>query len=72
MNALYPTALAGMVAAQNRVVGAARAVANPGVDGADMVRAAVEMKSAKAAHAASAAVARTAADMDERRLDILA
>ncbi|MEE2565981.1 hypothetical protein [Hyphobacterium marinum] len=71
MNALYPTALAGMVAAQNRVIGAARAVANPGVDAADMARSAVEMKSAKAAHAAAASVARTAADMEDRLLDIL-
>lgn len=72
MNGVYHTAMAGMVAAQSQMVGAARAIANPGIDGTDTLRAMVDMKQAEASHSAAATVARTASDMEDRLLDILA
>lgn len=70
MNAVYHIGVTGMVAAQTRMVGAARAIANPGVGSDDTLRALVEMKQAEASHEAAASIIRTARDMEDRLLDI--
>lgn len=72
MNSVYSTSLAAMTAAQATVAQAARAVANPRADETGVIEAMVAIKQAEATHSAAAAIARTAAEMEDRLLDILA
>ena len=55
-----------------QVAQAARTVANPRADETGVIQALVAIKEAEATHSAAAAIARTAAEMEERVLDILA
>ena len=72
MNSVYSTSLAAMTAAQATVAQAARTVANPRADETGVIEAAVAIKQAEMSHSAAAAIARTAAEMEDRVIDILA
>jgi len=72
MNSVYSTSLAAMTAAQAQVAQAARTVANPRAGDTGVIEAMVAIKQAEATHSAAAAIARTAAEMENRVLDILA
>lgn len=72
MNSVYSTSLAAMTAAQTQVAQAARTVANPRADETGVIEAMIAIKQAEATHSAAAAIARTAAEMEDRLLDILA
>ena len=72
MNSVFSTSLAAMTAAQATAAQAARTVANPRADETGVIEAIVAIKQAEATHSAAAAIARTAAEMENRVLDILA
>ena len=72
MNSVYSTSLAAMTAAQATVAQATRTVANPRADETGVIEAMVAIKQAEATHSAAAAIARTAAEMESRVLDVLA
>ena len=72
MNSVYSTSLAAMTAAQATVAQAARTVANPRADETGVIEAMIAIKQAEATHSAAATIARTAAEMEDRVLDILA
>lgn len=72
MNSVFSTSLAALTAAQATVAQAARTVANPRADETGVIEAMVAIKQAEATHSAAAAIARTAAEMENRVLDILA
>ena len=72
MNSAFSTSLAAMTAAQAQVAQAARTVANPRADETGIIEAMVAIKQAETTHAAAASVARTAAEMESRVINILA
>lgn len=72
MNSVYSTSLTAMTAAQVQVAQAARTVANPRADETGVIEAMIAIKQAEATHSAAAAIARTAAEREDRVLDILA
>lgn len=72
MNSVYSTSLAAMTAAQATVAQAARTIANPRADETGVIEAVIAIKQAEATHSAAAAIARTAAEMEDRVLDVLA
>ena len=72
MNTAYNISVAAMQAAQAQLAGAARQIANQRADDTGVIDAVVAIKQAEHTHAAAAAIIRTASDMDQRLLDILA
>jgi flagellar hook-associated protein FlgK len=72
MNAVFPPALSALQAAQANLAGAARNIAHQQASERGIVEAMIAIRQAETAHAASAAVIRTANDMSGRLLDILA
>lgn len=72
MNTAFSTSVSAMAAAQAQLSHSARAVANPRAGETDVIEALVSMKKAETSHSAAAAIARTAAEMEDRLLDILA
>ena len=70
MNIAFNTAVAGMQAAQSRLDTAAQAAAREPGSTENIVQASVEMVRAETQFAASAAIARTSAEMTQTLLDI--
>lgn len=72
MNVAFNTAATAMINAQSQVgEHGSRMVANAST-GEDIIQPAIAIKRAEATHAAAAAVARTASDMTDTLLDIIA
>lgn len=72
MNIAMNTALQGMMAAHSQLAHQGRHLVDAAAKGEDVIQPAIAIKQAEQLHAASATVARTAGDMQQRLLDITA
>ncbi|MHA6289390.1 flagellar hook protein FlgE [Maricaulis sp. CAU 1757] len=70
MNIAFNTAVSGMLSAQSQMATAARDTVSASARGEGIIQAAVAVSKAETAHAASAMVARTAAELTDTLLDI--
>jgi flagellar hook protein FlgE len=71
MNIPFNTAMTGMLNAQARLADTAQSIAREGAGG-NLAEQMVEIRKAETEHAANAAVVKTASEMTDRLLDILA
>ncbi|MEE2525340.1 hypothetical protein V0U79_03105 [Hyphobacterium sp. HN65] len=72
MNTAYNISLAAMQAAHAQIANAARQIANPRADESNIIDAVIAIKQAEQTHDAATAAMRTASDMSEQLIDILA
>lgn len=72
MNTAQNTSVAAMQSAQAQLAQASRQIANPRADESGVIDALIALKEAEALNAAAASAARTAADMEQHLIDLMA